>query len=125
MSGPLTPATLALLLFCVLTDAGREICFKSASLRSEPGRYVVSLLTRPFLWLGVLVWAVEAVAWIVALGRAPLAVAFPVMALTYAVTPIAAGLLLRERLTRHQAAGAALVTFGALVVSLSELGPAR
>lgn len=121
MSGPLTPWTLALVLFCVAADIGRELNFKAASLRADRDRYVVSLLTHPFLWMGLVLWAVELVAWLLVLERAPLAIAFPLMALTYAGTPLAAGFLLRETLTRGQKAGAGLVTLGVLVVSLSEL----
>jgi len=121
MTGSLTPWTLALLSFCVLADIGRELNFKAASLRADRADYLASLLTRPALWMGLLLWAVEVVAWLLVLERAPLAIAFPVMALTYAGTPLAAGLVLRETLTRGQKAGAALVALGVLVVSLSEL----
>lgn len=121
MSAHLTIWTLTLMLFCVVTDVGRELNFKAATLRADRGRYVVSLLTHPFLWMGLVLWAVELVAWLLVLERAPLAVAFPVMALTYAGTPLAAGFLLRESLSRGQKAGALLVTVGVLVVSLSEL----
>ena len=123
MNGALTLSTLAVLLFCVATDAGREICFKAAAMQSGRSGFVAALLTRPVLWLGLLFWAVELVAWLLVLGRARLAIAFPIMALTYAVTPIAAGLILGETLSRRQKAGAALVALGSLAVSLSELGP--
>lgn len=121
MSAHLTIWTLILMLFCVITDVGRELNFKAATLRADRDRYVVSLLTHPFLWMGLVLWAVELIAWLLVLERAPLAVAFPVMALTYAGTPLAAGFLLRESLSRGQRTGALLVTVGVLVVSLSEL----
>lgn len=113
----LTPG---LLLFCVLMDIGRELNFKAATMRADRGTFVVSLLSDPFLWTGILFWAVEVVAWLLVLERAPLAIAFPVMALTYAGTPLAAGFVLRETLTRGQKTGAGLVAVGALIVSLSE-----
>jgi undecaprenyl phosphate-alpha-L-ara4N flippase subunit ArnE len=121
MSDALTPWSLGLLLFCVVADIGRELNFKAASLQADRAGYVASLLTRPLLWLGLLLWAIEVVAWLLVLEQVPLAVAFPVMALTYAGTPLAAGLVLRETLTRGQKAGAALVALGVLVVSVSEL----
>lgn len=120
MSGALTLATLGVLLFCVATDAGRELCFKAAVMQSGRSGFLAALLTRPILWLGLLFWAVELVAWLFVLGRVRLAIAFPVMALTYAATPIAAGAILGETLTRRQKAGAALVFAGSLAVSLSE-----
>ena len=117
----LAPWSLGLLAFCVFTDMARELNFKAASLRANPRRYVADLLLQPFLWAGVVFWAIEAVAWLVVLEHVRLAVAFAVMALTYAVTPLAACLLLRERLSRQQMSGAMLVALGVAVVSLSEL----
>lgn len=121
MSGGITPWTLLLLLFCVLTDIARELNFKAATMTADRGSYVVSLLAQPFLWLGILFWAIELVAWLLVLERARLAIAFPIMALTYAGTPIAAGWVLREHLTRGQKLGAGLVAVGVAIVSLSEL----
>ena len=63
----------------------------------------------------------ESVVWLLVLEQAPLSIAFPIMSLTYAATPIAAALVLEERLTRRQAIGAALVTLGAVLVSISDL----
>lgn len=121
MTGPLTPAAIILLLFCVLADAGRELNFKAASLQADPAAPLVSLFRHPLLWVGLLLWAVEVVAWILALAKVPLTTAFPIMALTYALTPLAARFALGERLGRSQKAGAALVALGVLVVSLNEV----
>ena len=117
----LTPWTLGLLAFCVVTDMARELNFKAASLQADRGRYVPALLMQPFLWVGVFFWAIEGVAWLLVLEHVRLAVAFPIMALTYAVTPVGAAMLLQERLTRGQTSGAVLVALGVLVVSLSDL----
>ncbi|MBT9470831.1 MAG: permease [Phenylobacterium sp.] len=121
MTEPLSGWTLGLLLFCVLTDMGRELNFKAASLRVESSHHIASLAAQPLLWAGLVLWAIEGVAWLVVLEHVQLAIAFPVMALTYAVTPLAAGLVLRETLTARQRRGAALVALGVLVVSLSDL----
>lgn len=120
MTEPLNLWTIGLLAFCVLTDMARELNFKAASLRADRDRYVWSLATHPFLWVGLVFWAIEGVAWLLVLEHVRLAIAFPLMALTYAVTPLAAGVLLHETLSRGQRAGAALVAVGVLVVSLSD-----
>lgn len=121
MSPNLTGWTLGLLLFCVLADIGRELNFKAATMRTVPDRYLSSLLLQPFLWLGFLLWAIELVAWLQVLEHTPLTIAFPIMALTYAGTPLAAGIILNETLSRGQRAGAILVAVGVMVVSLSDL----
>ncbi len=121
MTGPLTLWTLGLLLFCVLAEIGQQLNFKTASMRADEGNYVSTLLRHPLLWCGIALWAVEVVAWLAVLEHAPLAVAYPIMTLTYAGMPIAGHLLLGERLSRGQQLGAGLVALGVLIVALSEL----
>lgn len=113
--------TIGLILFCVLAEIGTQLNFKAAADAARPESPVISLLSQPLLWLGILLWAIEAVAWLLVLEHARLAVAFPIMTLTYAGTPLAAGLVLGERLTRGQKAGAALIAVGVMVVALSDL----
>ena len=113
--------TVGLILFCVVAEAGSQLNFKAAADAVSPERPITSLLSQRLLWLGILLWAVESVVWLLVLEQAPLSIAFPIMSLTYAATPIAAALVLEERLTRRQAIGAALVTLGAVLVSISDL----
>jgi drug/metabolite transporter (DMT)-like permease len=121
MSAALTPWTLGLILFCVLAEVGTQLNFKAALAAAIPERPIGSLFVQPLLWIGILLWAIEVVAWLLVLEHAPLAIAFPVMSLTYAATPLAARLVLEERLSRGQAIGAGLVAVGVLIVSLSDL----
>lgn len=121
MSMALTPWTLGLILFCVLAEVGTQLNFKAASDAALPESPVLSLFRQPLLWLGIVLWAIEVVAWLLVLQHAPLAIAFPVMALTYAATPLTARLVLKENLSRGQAAGAAVVALGVLIISLSDL----
>jgi undecaprenyl phosphate-alpha-L-ara4N flippase subunit ArnE len=76
-------------------------------------------MRRPQVWIGVLLWATGAFAWIGVLQILPLGVAFPLETSTYAVIPLAAMLLLRERLRKPQLAGAALVVLGVACVAWS------
>lgn len=122
ISPPLTPLVLALLGFCILTEIGRELSFKAAANGAELApRYVIGLALQPLLWAGILFWAVEVVAWVLVLERAPLAIAFPIMTLTYAGVPLAGALVLGEPLTRKQMGGAGLVAAGVICVGLSGL----
>ncbi|HEX7948373.1 MAG TPA: permease [Phenylobacterium sp.] len=122
MTAPLSPWIFGLILFCVLTEVGTQLNFKAASEATRPESPVLSLFGQPLLWVGVLLWAIEVVAWLLVLQHAPLVIAFPVMSLTYAATPLAARLVLQERLSRGQALGAGLVALGVLIVSLSDAG---
>ena len=125
MSGGLTLWALVLLGFCVLTEIARELNFKAASLQAEPDRYVVSLLSNPLLWFGIVLWVIEVGVWLLVLEHTPLAVAFPITTLTYAGTPLAAALVLKEPLSRRQRLGAGLVSVGVLCIALSGFARAR
>lgn len=116
----LTPAALGLLAFCVAAESVQQLCFKAGSNRTTPDSHpVVATLVQPLIWIGVAIWAVEAVTWIFVLQRAPLSLAYPVMTLTYVGIPLGGMLFLRERPSPRQLAGAALIAAGVTCVSLS------
>jgi len=114
--------TLALFALAFATLVGRELCFKVAADQAlRRGGAASSSLARPAFWLGLAVGAAAIVTWVLVLQHAPLAVAYPIMASTYAGVPVASALLFRERLTRSQIVGVGLVTAGVACVLLSEL----
>ncbi|MDB5425093.1 MAG: permease [Phenylobacterium sp.] len=122
MTGGLTLSALALLGFCVLAEIGRELNFKAASTHAAPDRYAISLMTQPLMWCGIGLWVAEVGVWLLVLEHTPLAVAFPITTLTYAGTPLAAALVLKEPLSRRQKLGAGLVSLGVLCIALSGFG---
>lgn len=116
----LPPAALGLLAFCVAAESIQQLCFKAGSNRTPPDSHpVVPTLVQPLIWIGVVIWAVEAVAWIFVLQRAPLSLAYPVMTLTYVGIPLGGMLFLHERPSPRQLAGAVLIAAGVTCVSLS------
>ena len=119
----LTLAALGLLAFCVMAESVQQTCFKAGSNQAAPDRNpVLDALTQPLIWTGIALWAAEVIAWIFVLQRAPLSLAYPVMTLTYVGVPLAGMLVLGERLSRRQVAGAALVATGVVCVALSGVG---
>ena len=121
MTGALTLSSLALIAFCILAEIGVQLNFKAAADGAQgPSPFAVA--AQPLLWFGLTLWAAEVTAWILVLQRTPLAIAYPIMTLNFAAIPIASALVLRERLTRRQTLGAALVAAGVLCVALSGIG---
>jgi undecaprenyl phosphate-alpha-L-ara4N flippase subunit ArnE len=115
----LTLAALGLLAFCVMAESVQQTCFKAGSNRAAPHRNpILDALTQPLIWTGIALWAAEVIAWIFVLQRAPLSLAYPVMTLTYVGVPLAGMLVLGERPSRRQMAGAALVATGVACVAL-------
>jgi drug/metabolite transporter (DMT)-like permease len=118
VSGPLTMPMLALIGFCILTEAAREVCFKQAA--KGAANFVQSLL-KPVIWVGLIFWGVELLAWMAVLERVPLSIAFPLMALSYVATVFAAALFLKEAVSFRHAAGASLITAGVMCVGATGL----
>ncbi len=116
MMDGLNNTMLALILFCVLTEAGMEICFKFASAKDRGNIYL-----HPFTLTGIVFWGVELVAWTYVLARVPLSIAFPLMASSYAVITIFSAILFREKIGLRHSIGVALVSGGVICVGVSGL----
>lgn len=108
----LTLPMLGLILFCILTEAAREVCFKHAAHNTV----FREALAKPVTWLGILFWAVELVAWTIVLEHVALSIAFPLMALVY-VAVVAAGMcVFNEKVNFRHGLGALLITAGVACV---------
>lgn len=112
---------------CIALDVAREVCFKmSARIAaftapvSTPHQTIFSIKPAA-MWggFGVLLWGIEILAYAKALSILPLSVAFPILSLTYAATPLAGRLLLGERITVQRWAGIGFVTVGVMAIGLS------
>ena len=117
MNVTLTPPMLSLILFCVLAETAREICFKQAA----SGGPVWSTLAKPQTWLGILLWAIELLAWADVLAHVPLTIAFPMMALSYVATVFAGILVFKETITLRHATGVFFIAAGVACVGATGL----
>lgn len=112
MSNDLTLPMLALIVLCILAEAVREVCFKHAAGNE---RFMIAL-AKPITWLGIGFWSVELACWITVLEHVPLSIAFPLMALSYAVIVATGAWVFKEPVTLRRAIGALLITAGATCV---------
>lgn len=122
----LTIGSLALVLFAVLAASGGQLMLKhgmqlaTARVRSSGGSLVVAAATTPWVLLGLMVFAVSAVAWLAALSKVPLSLAYPFNAVSYLVILTASILVLHERANVLTWVGTVLVVSGLLMVVLSK-----
>jgi undecaprenyl phosphate-alpha-L-ara4N flippase subunit ArnE len=113
----LVPAALGLLAFCIAAETAQQLSFKVGSARAErSASFARGVVLQPLIWLGLALWAVESIAWVLVLQKSPLSMAYPVMTATYATVPLAGVALLRERMGLRQALGAALIFTGVVIV---------
>jgi undecaprenyl phosphate-alpha-L-ara4N flippase subunit ArnE len=121
----LTLTNVALVLFAVALAAVGQLMLKhgmqiaTARATATRGSLVVSAATSMWVLVGLVVFAVSAVAWLAALARVPLSVAYPFNALGYLGILTASVLVLHERATLLTWGGTVLVVSGLVIVVLS------
>jgi multidrug transporter EmrE-like cation transporter len=122
----LTIASVALLLFAVVTAATGQVMLKhgmqiaTARTAHDGGSLALRAATSPWVLLGLVVFGVSAIAWLTALSRVPLSVAYPFNALGYLVILTASIVVLHERANVLTWVGSLLVVSGLLIVVLTK-----
>ena len=121
----MTAGNLLLVLSAVALAATGQLMLKhgmqlaTARARDSHGSLVIAAATTPWVLLGLVIFAVSAIAWLGALSRVPLNVAYPFNALGYIVILAASVVVLHERANLLTWAGSLLVVSGLLIVVLS------
>jgi len=119
-----------LIILSITLDVARELCFKiaadgEAECLSSPLPAPYPKISRvQYAWTagGLLCWAVEIILWTAVLAQLPLNVAFPLMSMTYAATPLASWLFLGETVSNRRWIGAGFVTAGAAMIGSTGIG---
>jgi multidrug transporter EmrE-like cation transporter len=124
--GPhLSAGSLLLILFAVIAASTGQLMLKhgmqvaSARAHASGASLAAAAATTPWVLLGLAVFAISAVAWLGALSRVPLNVAYPFNAAGYLVILTASVLVLHERANLLTWAGSVLVVSGLVIVVLS------
>ena len=121
----MTITSVALLLFSVASAATGQVMLKhgmqiaTARAAHSGGSLALRAATSPWVLLGLVVFGISAVAWLAALSRVPLSVAYPFNALGYLVILTASVVVLHERANVLTWLGSLLVVSGLLIVVLT------
>ena len=121
----MTITSIALLLFAVASAATGQVMLKhgmqiaTARAAHSGGSLALRAATSPWVLLGLVVFGISAVAWLAALSRVPLSVAYPFNALGYLVILTASVVVLHERANILTWVGSLLVVSGLLIVVLT------
>jgi len=122
----MTIASVALLLFAVVTAATGQVMLKhgmqiaTTRVTHDGGSLALRAATSPWVLLGLVVFGVSAIAWLTALSRVPLSVAYPFNAVGYLVILTASIVVLHERANVLTWLGSLLVVSGLLIVVLTK-----
>jgi drug/metabolite transporter (DMT)-like permease len=79
-----------------------------------------SVVLNPFIWIGFLGWIGGTVFWLGVISRAPLSLAYPILAMSYFVVVMESWLFLGEQVTLQKIIGVAVIVSGVILVGLSE-----
>lgn len=84
---------------------------------------VPQVISNPFIWIGFTGFIGGTIFWLGVISRAPLSLAYPILALSYFVVVIEAWLILNEPLTWQLLLGVAIIFVGVVIVGLSQEQP--
>ena len=122
----MTVVSLGLVLFAVVTAATGQVMLKHgmqiASSRAADSGSSLALraATTPWVLLGLVVFGISAIAWLAALSKVPLSVAYPFNAVGYLVILLASILVLHERANVLTWVGSFMVVSGLVLVVLTK-----
>ncbi len=120
--------SLALILVSVACGVGGQLSLKMGMTQvgridsraiAQPVHLVLGVASNPLVIGGLGLYAFSAVVWLTVLSRVPLSFAYPLVALSYAFTPLLASFLLGESLPSLRWLGIVTICLGVFIVSRS------
>jgi len=115
-------SSLAVLLFAVALAASAQVILKHGMTRSAASAsehetsLAQSALGNGWVWLGLALFGISALAWMLTLSRVPLNMAYPFNALGYLAILAASVLVLHEKANVWTGLGSGMVVCGLIVV---------
>ncbi len=83
---------------------------------------ILKMALNPYMWIGGFGFVIGSLFWLFCLSRAPLSLAYPLLALSYIVIVIESGLFLGEQVTWQRLIGSVIIVVGVVIVGLSQEG---
>ena len=79
---------------------------------------LVAIARNPWIWAAGALYGVAVVLWVAILQKLPLSIAYPFVALSFVVVPLAAALFFHESLSLKTLSGAVLILAGIYVSTM-------
>ena len=106
----------------VLKTAMREIGRIGGAEFLAAGETISRALREPRLWIGLALFGVSALFWMVVLSRVPLSVAYPFVGISYVLIVASSRFILHEQVPALRWVGVLVVAIGIAIVGLSFRG---
>jgi len=105
-----------------LKSAMNEVGRIGATELAAAGDTIIRTVKEPRLWLGLTLFGISALFWLVVLSRVDLSVAYPFVGLSYIIVVLFSRLFLNEQVTALRWLGVVVVAVGIAIVGLSFRG---
>lgn len=86
---------------------------------SDAGQTVVRALKEPLLWIGLLLFGISALFWLVVLSRVDLSLAYPFVGLSYVVVVALARFFFHEQVPTLRWVGVTIIALGIALIGFS------
>lgn len=100
----------------LLRDGMEQVGYIGVSRLSSPARLALQIARTPQVLVGLALFGISAVAWLIVLSRAPISFAYPFAGFTYVAITAFAHFALHENIPIVRWAGVALIVAGVIVV---------
>ena len=114
----LFPITLAVSAQLSLKQGMLKVGFIGLNINTLPMLLLKALLS-PFVLLGLSLFFISALSWLVVLSRVELSWAYPMVAMGYVVTVFLSWLLFKENVTLIRIIGCLIIALGVILISRS------
>lgn len=116
----MSPLVLGAWVLTILIDTIGQLAFKAAASESEHSGldHWKSMIKRPWLWIGILSYIFEFVAWLAFLSLVPLSDGIMLGSINIVIIMVAGRLFFNEKLSRNRLIGVILISIGVTVVGL-------
>jgi drug/metabolite transporter (DMT)-like permease len=106
-------------LACVCVISAGQLLFKLAAGHLDVRRPLADLQGLAILGVALALYGAATLVWVMILRHAPLSRIYPLMALSFVLTPLGATLILKEPISGTYWAGVGLILAGLVVISRS------
>ena len=118
--------SLGLLLVSVFFAVGGQLTLKAAmdsvgriGKTSQVGETLLRAMKEPLLWLGLALFGISALFWLIVLSRVRLSVAYPVVGISYILIVLLARFRLHEHVPTLRWIGVSVIALGIAIIGFS------
>lgn len=102
---------------CVAAISAGQLLFKIAAINLQPEISIQRLVTNWALVLGLALYGAATIFWIWLLRTTPLTMAYPFMAMSFILVPIAASIFLGEAMSPRLIIGSVVISAGIILAT--------